>query len=125
MRSSPCHRTRHRHPVLGLAEHASRDYRRGVDSAIEILGLLVGAAMLPFLLISLIVLMPGRSRRRGTPSGAIWLGGPDGGEHGVSTSGLVLTGHPARWAERTRIDWPAAAETAEPGRRSGGASAGW
>ncbi|MEV0588493.1 hypothetical protein [Nonomuraea sp. NPDC050310] len=96
-----------------------------MDSAIEILGFLIGTSLGLFLLISLVVLIPGRSRGRKVASGVVWLGGPGGSEHGVSTSGLVLADRTAHWATISQTDWAQAAETAEPGRHAGGASAGW
>ncbi|GAA2401887.1 hypothetical protein [Nonomuraea africana] len=96
-----------------------------MDSALEILGFLIGTSTGLFLLISLVVLLPGAGRGRQAPSDVVWLGGPSHSEHGVSTAGLVLAGRRAHWAPTPEVDWPAEAETAEPGRNLGGASAGW
>lgn len=97
-----------------------------MDSALEILGFLVGTSFGLFLLISLLVLMPGRGGDGDGPAaGEVWLGGPSRSEHGVSTAGLVLADRRAPWATVPEVDWIAAAETAEPGARVGGASAGW
>ncbi|WP_055510355.1 hypothetical protein [Nonomuraea pusilla] len=91
-----------------------------MHSAAEILVFLIGTSMGSFVLITLAVAIPGRGSRR--PEGPVWIGGPRRSERGVSTSGMVL-------AERTGRapgeDWVLAAETAEPGRHIGGASAGW
>lgn len=97
----------------------------GVDSALEILAFLLGVSLGLFVLISLAVLVPGRGSARRMETGPVWLGGPSGSEHGVSTSGLVLADRVAHWAPAPETDWVAMAETAEPGRRVGGASAGW
>jgi membrane protein implicated in regulation of membrane protease activity len=96
-----------------------------VNSAAEILLFLIGVSFGLFVLISLLVLLPGRSAQRRVESGPVWLGGPSRSEHGVSTSGLVLADRVAHWADVPEHDWVAAAETAEPGRHVGGASAGW
>lgn len=96
-----------------------------MDSALEILVFLIGASLGLFLLISLLVMLPGRGAARRAESGPVWLGGPGHGERGVSTSVLVLVGRSPRWAAETEADWMSVAETAEPGRRVGGASAGW
>ncbi|KAB8190820.1 hypothetical protein FH608_032670 [Nonomuraea phyllanthi] len=96
-----------------------------MHSAGEILLFLIGASLGIFVVISLLVMVPGRGQRRRIETGPVWLGGPSGSEHGVSTSGLVLADRVAPWAEVPEHDWVAAAETAEPGRRVGGASAGW
>ncbi|WP_084964705.1 hypothetical protein [Thermoactinospora rubra] len=96
-----------------------------MDTGIEILGFLIGASGLLFLLISALVLVPGRSSARAASTGAVWLGGPGHSERGVSTAGLVLAGKRASWAATPDADWTALAETAEPGRQVGGASAGW
>jgi hypothetical protein len=56
----------------------------------------------------------------------VWLGGPSGSEHGVSSFGLVLRGgRHAEWAPVPEVDWTLLAETSEPNRHIGGASAGW
>ncbi|WP_214109687.1 hypothetical protein [Acrocarpospora catenulata] len=70
--------------------------------------------------------MVGHTRRLRAPSdGVAWIGGPAGSEHGVSLTSLVLTSsRPVRSAP-VKVDWPALAQTAEPGRYVGGASAGW
>ncbi|MEV0383057.1 hypothetical protein [Nonomuraea sp. NPDC050643] len=96
-----------------------------MNSAAEILLFLIGASMGLFVLISLLVMIPGRGAARRVEAGPVWLGGPHRSERGVSTSGLVLADRVAHWAEVPEHDWVAAAETAEPGRRAGGASAGW
>ncbi|WP_157252615.1 hypothetical protein [Nonomuraea typhae] len=96
-----------------------------MSSAWQILGFLLGTSFGVFVLISLLVLVPGRGSARRTAEGPVWLGGPSRSEHGVSTSDLVLADRTARWAPAPEIDWVAAAETAEPGRRVGGATAGW
>jgi hypothetical protein len=94
-----------------------------VDSAIQVFGFLIGASGGLFLLIALLVALPGRLRKnaaRTTSAGAMWFGGPFHSEHGVNTSGLVLT------ESRTpEVDWVMLAETAEPGRYVGGASSVW
>ncbi|NRQ35470.1 hypothetical protein HII36_27100 [Nonomuraea sp. NN258] len=94
-------------------------------SAAEILLFLIGVSLGLFVLISLLVMIPGRGARRRAESGPVWLGGPARSERGVSTSGLVLADRVAHWTDVPENDWIAAAETAEPGRRLGGASAGW
>ena len=109
----------------GLAGQPNRDYVRGVDSAVEILAFLLGVSLGLFVLISLVVLVPGRGSARRTETGPVWLGGPSGSEQGVSTSGLVLADRVAGWAPVPEADWVAMAERAEPGKRVGGASAGW
>ncbi|SEG87172.1 hypothetical protein SAMN05444920_10638 [Nonomuraea solani] len=96
-----------------------------MNSAVEILLFLIGLSMGLFVLISLLVMVPGRGVRRRIEAGPVWLGGPSRSECGVSTSGLVLADRVAHWAEVPEHDWVAAAETAEPGRNVGGASAGW
>ncbi|MFI6323252.1 hypothetical protein ACIBG8_37380 [Nonomuraea sp. NPDC050556] len=96
-----------------------------MDSALEILGFLIGTSVALFVLISLVVLVPGRAATRRQESAAVWIGGPSRSEQGVSTSGLVLTDRVAHWGQVPELDWTAAARTAEPGRRVGGASAGW
>lgn len=96
-----------------------------MDSALEILLFLVGVSLGLFVLISLLVLVPGRRSARRAAAGPVWFGGPAGSEHGASTSGPVLTDPPPRWAAVAGADWVTAAETAEPGRRIGGASVGW
>ncbi|MFG1945539.1 hypothetical protein [Nonomuraea sp. NPDC048826] len=96
-----------------------------MDSALEILLFLIGVSLGLFVLISLLVFIPGRGAARKAEAGPVWIGGPGRTDRGVSTSGLVLVDRPPRWAPPGEIDWVAAAETAEPGRRVGGASAGW
>lgn len=96
-----------------------------MNSAAEILLFLIGVSLGLFVLISLLVMLPGRGSQRREESGPVWLGGPSRSEHGVSTSGLVLADRVAHWTNVPEHDWVAAAETAEPGRRVGGASAGW
>jgi hypothetical protein len=96
-----------------------------VNSAPEILLLLLGLSFGLFVLISLVVFVTGRGSARRAESGPVWLGGPSRSEHGVSTSGLVLADRVAPWAPVPESDWVTAAETAEPGNRVGGASAGW
>ncbi|WP_049572141.1 hypothetical protein [Nonomuraea sp. SBT364] len=96
-----------------------------MDSALEILLFLVGMSLALFVLISLLVMVPGRGSARRAERGPVWLGGPGRGERGVSTSGLVLVDRPPSWVPESGADWATAAETAEPSRRVGGASAGW
>ncbi|MDP9850140.1 hypothetical protein [Streptosporangium lutulentum] len=94
-----------------------------MDSAIEVFGFLVGVSGGLFLIIALLVTLPGRVRRRAartTSAGAMWFGGPFRSEHGVDTSGLVLKECPV-----PEVDWVMLAETAEPGRHVGGASSMW
>ncbi|MGW0803604.1 hypothetical protein [Nonomuraea sp. NPDC002799] len=96
-----------------------------MNSAIEILLFLIGVSLGLFVLISLMVMLPGRGAQRRIESGPVWLGGPFRSERGVSTSGLVLADRVAHWADIPEHDWVVTAETAEPGSRVGGASAGW
>ncbi|MER7363144.1 hypothetical protein [Nonomuraea wenchangensis] len=96
-----------------------------MNSAAEILLYLFGVSLGLFVLISLLVMVPGRGAQRRAEAGPVWLGGPSRSERGVSTSGLVLADRVAHWAEVPENDWVAAAETAEPSRHVGGASAGW
>jgi hypothetical protein len=96
-----------------------------VNGAAEILLFLIGVSTGLFVLISLLVMVPGRGVQRRMESGPVWLGGPSGSERGVSTSGLVLADRVAHWTTVPEADWVAAAEMAEPGRHVGGASAGW
>ncbi|MER6950018.1 hypothetical protein ABT294_38980 [Nonomuraea sp. NPDC000554] len=96
-----------------------------MNSPLEILGVLLGASVALFILISLLVLVPGLGSARRSASGPVWLGGPSRSEHGVSTSSLVLADRVAHWAQVPEADWVAAAQTSEPGRHVGGASAGW
>jgi hypothetical protein len=103
-----------------------RDTFHHVDSAIEVLGFLIGVSAGLFILITLAVVLPGRGRRSAvTPSSVAWFGGPGGSEHGVSSSVLALIDDRPGWVTVPETDWPALAEAAEPGRRTGGASAGW
>ncbi len=92
-------------------------------------GVLIAASAVAFIVISLMVVLPGRAKGlSGTPpvpSGVVWFGGPSRGEHGVSSSGLVLIERRPAWVTVPEVDWPALAETSEPGRFTGGASAGW
>jgi hypothetical protein len=108
-----------------LAGRIGRDYGRGVDSPLEILLVLVGVSLGLIVLITLLVMLPGRGAARRAAAGPMWFGGPAGSEHGTSASGPVLTAPPPRWAGSPQVDWVTAAETAEPGRRVGGASARW
>ncbi|MFI6908940.1 hypothetical protein ACIBKY_47290 [Nonomuraea sp. NPDC050394] len=96
-----------------------------MSSAWQILGFLIGASLGIFVLISLLVLAPGRGSARRAAEGPVWLGGPSRSESGVSTSDLVLADRAAHWARTPDVDWVSAAETAEPGRNIGGATAGW
>jgi hypothetical protein len=99
-----------------------------VDSAIEVCGFLIGVSGGLFLLITLLVTMPGRMRdraARGTSAGAVWLGGPHGSERGITGSVLVLTSRSPSGRAAPETDWVALAETSEPGRHTGGASAAW
>lgn len=91
-----------------------------MTGALGIITCLAGVSGGLFALISLLVLVPGRSHAApGTTDTVIWLGGPGGGEHGVGGFGQ------APWGKARALDWTRLAETAEPGRRVGGASAGW
>ncbi|NUW42668.1 hypothetical protein [Nonomuraea rhodomycinica] len=96
-----------------------------MNSALGSMGALFGVSLGLFVLISLIVMAAGQGAPRGQEPGPVWLGGPGRGEHGVSTSGIVLVDRTPAWAPGTATDWVAAARTAEPGRRTGGACAGW
>ncbi|MEV0593763.1 hypothetical protein [Nonomuraea cavernae] len=96
-----------------------------MNGAQETLVFLIGMSLGLFVLISLLVMVPGRSPSSGAATGPVWLGGPGRGEHGVSTSGLALDDEVPRWAPAPESDWLDATRTAEPGGRSGGASAGW
>ncbi|MFF5210691.1 hypothetical protein [Streptosporangium sp. NPDC000396] len=98
-----------------------------MDSAIQVLGFLIGVSAGLFLLITLLVMLPGRVRAsaaQSTSAGAVWFGGPLRSEYGVSVSGLVLVDQEAS-AREPRVDWVSLAEISEPGRGLGGASAGW
>ncbi|WP_329429108.1 hypothetical protein OG339_08755 [Streptosporangium sp. NBC_01495] len=99
-----------------------------MDSAIEVFGFLVGVSGGLFVLITLLVTMPGRMRdkaARSTSAGAVWLGGPFGSERGITDSVLVLTERRPVRPPAPEIDWVSLAETSEPGRHTGGASAAW
>ncbi|MFE3451494.1 hypothetical protein ACFXJ8_21480 [Nonomuraea sp. NPDC059194] len=96
-----------------------------MDSALEILGFLVGTSLGVFVLISLAVMLPARRVGKHDAPDVVWLGGPQHSEYGVSTSDLVLSDRRAPWAATPEVDWLGAARTAEPGGRAGGASAGW
>ncbi|GAA2900078.1 hypothetical protein GCM10010517_65650 [Streptosporangium fragile] len=99
-----------------------------MDSAIEVFAFLIGVSGGLFLLIALIVTLPGRVRdkaARTTSAGAMWIGGPFRSERGVSLRVLVLTERPAPPVPAPEVDWVSLAEVAEPGRRTGGASATW
>ncbi|GAA3409267.1 hypothetical protein [Streptosporangium vulgare] len=99
-----------------------------MDSAIEVFGFLVGVSGGLFLLIALLVTMPGRMRdkaARSTSAGAVWLGGPSGSERGITGSVLVLAERRPAGPPAPETDWVALAETSEPGRHIGGASAAW
>ncbi|MER6831423.1 hypothetical protein ABT352_35900 [Streptosporangium sp. NPDC000563] len=99
-----------------------------MDSAIEVFGFLVAVSGGLFLLIALLVTMPGRMRdraARSTSAGAVWLGGPHGSERGITDSVLVLTERRPARAPAPEIDWVSLAVTSEPGRHTGGASAAW
>ncbi|WP_204044082.1 hypothetical protein [Acrocarpospora phusangensis] len=71
----------------------------------------------------LVLLLSGRGRRR-TKDDVVWIGGPYDTEHGVGRSTLELTSVVPK-GDPPDVDWPEMAETAEPGRHVGGASAGW
>lgn len=97
-----------------------------MDSAIQVFGFLIGVSGGLFLLIALLVTLPGRVREnaaRTTSAGAVWFGGPSRSEQGVSASGLVLTERRRSWAPE--VDWVSLAEVSEPGRHVGGASEAW
>ncbi|MFI9596568.1 hypothetical protein [Nonomuraea sp. NPDC052265] len=96
-----------------------------MNSAAESLLFVIGVSLGLFVLISLLVMVPGHGSSRAAEPGPVWLGGPSGSEHGLSTSGLVLADGPAPWAQAPEHDWVASAATAEPDGRLGGASAGW
>ncbi|GAA5080639.1 hypothetical protein HNP84_006072 [Thermocatellispora tengchongensis] len=100
-----------------------------MDSAAEVLGVLIGVSTGLFIVIAAAVALPGRAREpRGAPGprdDVVWFGGPGHGEHGVGDSTLVLVDGRPGWVSVPEIDWPALAETAEPGPGVGGASAGW
>ncbi|GAA4209865.1 hypothetical protein GCM10022252_76910 [Streptosporangium oxazolinicum] len=99
-----------------------------MDSAIEVFGFLVGVSGGLFVLIVLLVTMPGRMRdhaARSTSAGAVWLGGPLGSERGITDSVLVLTERRPARPPAPEVDWVSLAETSEPGRHTGGASAAW
>lgn len=99
-----------------------------MDSAIEVLGFLVGVSGGLFLLIVGLVTMPARMRDRtakSTSAGAVWLGGPLRSERGITDAVLVLTERRPSPPSVPEADWVSLAETAEPGRHTGGASAAW
>ncbi|MEU8323316.1 hypothetical protein AB0C33_33565 [Nonomuraea sp. NPDC048881] len=96
-----------------------------MNSAAESLLFLIGVSLGLFVLISLLVMVPGRGSSRVAEPGPVWLGGPSGSEHGVSTSTRVLADGAAPWARTPEPDWAAAAMAVEPDEHLGGASAGW
>ncbi|YCK35637.1 hypothetical protein ACNF49_16575 [Actinomadura sp. ATCC 39365] len=96
-----------------------------MNSAAESLLFLTGVSLGLFVLISLVVMVAGRGSSRVVEPGPVWLGGPSGSEHGASTSARVLADGVAPWARTPEPDWAAAAATADPDGRLGGASAGW
>ncbi|WP_146607831.1 hypothetical protein [Spongiactinospora gelatinilytica] len=100
-----------------------------MDGAIGVLGPLIGISSVVFIVISLVVLLSakamGARAARGAADGPVWFGGPGGGEHGVSDSGVVLLDRRPAWIDVPDHDWPALAGAAEPGRACGGASGGW
>ncbi|MFI6601612.1 hypothetical protein ACIBHX_35640 [Nonomuraea sp. NPDC050536] len=96
-----------------------------MNSPWMILGVLLATSLGIFVVVALLVFVPSRGPARRAEAEAVWLGGPSRSERGVSTSGLVLADRVAHWAPAPESDWVAAAETAEPSRRVGGASAGW
>jgi hypothetical protein len=107
-------------------EGSTWGYVAGVDSAAEVLGVLFAISIGLFVVISLLVLVPGRSRGGGlSPHDAVWFGGPDGSVHGAGASPLVLTDWRPHHGAPPEVDWVRLAETAEPGRGVGGASAEW
>ncbi|GAA3085479.1 hypothetical protein [Streptosporangium carneum] len=96
--------------------------------AIQVLAVLFGASAGLFLLISALVVLPGRLRAsaaRATSAGAVWFGGPSRSERDAGVSGPVLVDPPPPAERAPRVDWVALAEVSEPGRRVGGASARW
>ncbi|MEV7011293.1 hypothetical protein [Streptosporangium sp. NPDC051022] len=96
--------------------------------AIQVSEFLIGASAGLFLLISALVVLPGRLRAsaaRATSAGAVWFGGPFHSERGVDVSDLVLVDPPSPGARAPEVDWVSLAEISEPGRRVGGASARW
>ncbi|WP_406312994.1 hypothetical protein OHA77_31425 [Streptosporangium sp. NBC_01639] len=96
--------------------------------AIQVLGFLVGASAGLFLLITLLVVLPGRARRnaaRTTSVGVVWFGGPFRSERSESAGApMPVDGDDLRSRE-SQVDWVSLAELSEPGRHVGGASAGW
>ncbi|MEV8632602.1 hypothetical protein AB0395_13185 [Streptosporangium sp. NPDC051023] len=97
-------------------------------NGIQVLELLIGASAGLFLLISAVVVLPGRMRAgaaRTVSADAVWFGGPFRCEREASVSDQVLVGRPAVSEPAPQVDWVALAELAEPGRRVGGASARW
>lgn len=117
-----------RRPPPGSA--STRPHRRstvgGVD-AIQVLGFLVGASAGLFLLITLLVVLPGRARRnaaRTTSVGVVWFGGPFRSERSESAGApMPVDGDDLR-SRASQVDWVSLAELSEPGG-VGGASAGW
>ncbi|MEU7983713.1 hypothetical protein ACFV0L_33275 [Streptosporangium canum] len=96
--------------------------------AIQVLGSLIGSSAVLFLLITLLVTLPGKVRAsasRTTSAGAVWFGGPSGSERGGSPSGPVLVDQGAPRMRVPGVDWVSLAELSEPGRYAGGASARW
>ncbi|GAA4227747.1 hypothetical protein FHR32_000740 [Streptosporangium album] len=96
--------------------------------AIQVLGFLIGVSASLFLIITLLVTLPGKVRRnaaRTTSACAVWFGGPFHSERGEGTCApLPADGDDFR-ARASQVDWVSLAELSEPGRHVGGASAGW
>ncbi len=95
--------------------------------AIQVFEFLIGASAGLFLLISALVVLPGKVRAsavRATSAGAVWFGGPSRSERETGSTGLVLV-DPPPVQRALQVDWVALAEISEPGRRVGGASARW
>jgi hypothetical protein len=95
-----------------------------MDSALEILAFLVITSGAIFVVVGLLVLVLSGRKGRRKKDEVVWIGGPYDTEHGVGRSSLELTTVVPR-GDPPDVDWPALAETAEPGRHVGGASAGW
>ncbi|MBB4920240.1 hypothetical protein [Streptosporangium saharense] len=96
--------------------------------AIQVLELLFGASGGLFLIISALVLLPGRMRAsaaRGTSAAAVWFGGPFRSEREVPAPSQVLVDPAPSHALTPQVDWVDLARVSEPGRRVGGASAAW
>ncbi|MFJ2033436.1 hypothetical protein [Streptosporangium sp. NPDC087985] len=94
--------------------------------AIQVLGFLIGASTGLFLIIALLVTLPGRVRRnapRTSSASAMWFGGPFRSERGGD--GPAPVDGPVSRTRASQVDWVSLAELSEPGRRVGGASAGW